>query len=316
MQHNVKITKPHNNKGKKKNYIDVLVKYKIDGKQKVLVVEDKIFTGEHDNQIIRYVEGIKEENKELAYDAFSCTYYKTGHIFNNPVDEDANGPESEKKHLENIRKKLTAEKDEHGEENKARIRSFKVIGLEEICNFFGDFKKDFDANDILQNYVNHIENLKANYTRKDLPSVNDSKFELKENLDIWMNFYDSIYKKDLVEEFKDLKFPFYNYHSFYAAIEVESSNFDAPRIEIRSREPNTLYCYFYKKKEKTDKSLTENEKKFLQKYNAKYNKNTNQFFKIENIEPEPKATKEDFKNFIKKVADFYQKTVNEIYGGL
>lgn len=75
---------------KQHNHIDVLVLYKIDGKQKVLVVEDKTYTKEHDDQIIRYVTEIKKEYKTLPDDAFSCAYYKTGHIFNNPVDEDIN----------------------------------------------------------------------------------------------------------------------------------------------------------------------------------------------------------------------------------
>lgn len=311
---------------KQHNHIDVLVLYKIDGNQKVLVIEDKTFTGEHDNQIVRYVTEIKKEykDKELLYNDFSCAYYKTGHIFNNPVDEDIND-ESERKHLENIEKELTAEKDENGEENKARIKSFKIIGLDEICEFFGKFTKDeIAANDILQNYVGHIETLKADFASEVLPSANESKFELKENLDIWMNFYDSIYT-ELKEEFKDLKFPFFNYDSYYASIEVESNKFSAPRLEFRSRESGLLRFYFHEWDEKkaphrvNEKRDEKKDKLFLEKYKAEYGssvsvnnrKEPKQFFKLSNSDA--KTTKEEFKSFIKKVAEFYQKAVNEIY---
>lgn len=309
----VKVEKQH-------NHIDVLVLYKIDGKQKVLVIEDKTYTKEHDNQIIRYVTEIKEEykDKSLSYDAFSCAYYKTGHIFNNPVDEDVNGTESEKEHLGKIGDEL---------KDKLKIRSFKIVGLDEICKFFDDFKKDFNASDILQSYIHYAEKLKSDFAVEDgkLPSADAKDFELKENIDIWMNFYDSIYE-ELKEEFKEeLKFPFFNYDSYYASIEVESNKFTAPRLEFRSRESGLLRFYFHEWDEKkaphrvNEKRDEKKDKLFLEKYKAEYGssvsvnnrKEPKQFFKISNSDA--KATKEEFKSFIKKVAEFYLKTVNEVY---
>lgn len=154
-----------------------------------------------------------------------------------------------------------------------------------------------------------------------MPSADAKDFELKENIDIWMNFYDSIYK-ELKEEFKEeLKFPFFNYHSHYASIEVESRKFAAPRLEFRSRESGLLRFYFHEWDEKKapHRVNEKRDKLFLEKYKAEYGssvsvnnrKEPKQFFKISNSDA--KATKEEFKSFIKKVAEFYLKTVNEVY---
>lgn len=308
----VKVEKQHKCKD---GAIDVLVLYKIDGKQKVLVIEDKTYTKEHDEQIIRYVTEIKEEYNTLPDDAFSCAYYKTGHIFNNPVDEDVNGTESEKEHLGKIGKKLKKE---------LKIKSFQIFDVGVICRIFEDFKGDFSANDILQSYIHYAEKLKSDFESDKLPVSGDSDFELKENLDIWMNFYDSIYQ-ELNNEFQDLKFPFFNWNGHYASIEVESRNFTAPRIEIRSNKLGILYFYYYERDEKKSKYRIkgtrnpEKEELFLEKYKAEYGssvsvnnrKEPKQFFKLSNSDA--KTTKEEFKSFIKKVAEFYQKAVNEIY---
>lgn len=234
---------------KQHKHIDVLVLYKIDENQRVLVIEDKTYSREHSDQIIKYIKSIKNEYKKqnLSDDDFSFAYYKTGHLFKNPIDEEQT---SEFDHLTEIGNSL---------KKNFNLKSFRIIGLDEICKFFAEFKSVFNSNNILQNYIHYTEKLNFDFENENLPSPLNDDLELKERIDIWMNFYDSIVK-DLNDKFTDLKFIFFKYNGHYASIKIESKNPIVPRIEFRSEHQELLYFYYSKdsnRQNDKDESLQE-----------------------------------------------------------
>ncbi len=57
--------------------IDVYFQAKVDGKKVAFIIENKIHTSEHDNQLARYLNSVSKDEQDLI----KAVYFKTGYVF-------------------------------------------------------------------------------------------------------------------------------------------------------------------------------------------------------------------------------------------
>ena len=184
--------------------VDVLIECKIDDKKVVVALEDKVFTGQHDNQLKRIAIGLddKYKNDEKIY----CVFYKTGFV-----------TEKEKRDIEEINKSLEIK--------------WKIYDSYAINKCFEEYFKNKEMKNILISmYKEHINNLTKLYVINDKDVIDKSTKEWSDKSNKWVALFNQF---DQAEYDKGISF-FASYWYKYILINNNDKFFS---IEIRS---NTL----------------------------------------------------------------------------
>lgn len=222
--------------------IDILLT--LNGGQYYVIIEDKKYSGIHDQQLRRYVESLKAE-KKLESQIF-VVYYKTGHISSTPnciyfKDKkyvcDASKP-SEMQEVLQI--KLTY----------PGLAGLKICGIHEIYNFFqsvSDLIKK-SGSEILEDYAAEIQHQYSLYMETSV----DAKYGRRD--EIWGRIFDDFIINIAQPKFKNLSFKLDYYSGNYWEIyitglipqETIEHDFLSPILNVRSDifEGKTQRIYF------------------------------------------------------------------------
>ena len=189
--------------------IDISVRFEIDGKERLIVIEDKTGSGIHDSQLAKYADSIKEhdvfwrktENRkkypnhprytENDDDVFMI-FYKT-----NIVDA--------------------------WERKEAEDCGWQVYDIYRINEIFEDLTSD---NEVLCYYLEHIRKMRICAERRMPPSSWD--------LMSWHSFFASYHVPDCVSEHTEINC--YQKKYYYIKLFVKGHEGDVPCLEIRSRD--------------------------------------------------------------------------------
>lgn len=245
---------------------DVLVECKINGKDVAIVLEDKVFTGQHDNQLEKIEEEMvkKYKNERAIY----CIFYKTGFVTKKEVREMNN--------------------------NNKNWRIFNSYNINECFENF--FKNKAISNMLLLMYRDYIKGLVAMFYITDDDIIDETKKEWGEKSNKWVALFDQF---DQGDNDKGIQF-FPSYWFKYILINKDDNFFS---VEIRS---NTLKKGKYSLKLVTysmdeNKQTPENLNYFRKLCEKKKIKTSGGTKQIASITKENIYAVRDFKNAVKEV---------------
>lgn len=138
--------------GNKNDKIDVYVRVRAGGRTVSIVIEDKTFTSEHDDQLGRYRELVKGD--EFEEDCFKLIYFKTGFLFSD-------------------------------ERTTAVNAGYSIFDLDALCGFLSAEPAASEPNDLLAQFREHkIELQKQHCQKLDCWDVNENfvQFHLMEEI--------------------------------------------------------------------------------------------------------------------------------------
>lgn len=238
--------------------IDVLVTFIDQSGNEVhyLIVEDKTFSEEHDDQIRKYINTLTGQ-KGCQLDQISVAYYKTGHLTVNDqeVVAHANRKNMSNNIWNNYKVKTTTQKgikisqkillkSEVNRLNDLKINlasqspsinSFNICNLQAIENFFQSHKSIISncQSEIIDDYTNHLLRHISFYKQNHVPKGNNTSI-------LWIKVFDefiSINKNN----WPGLRFSANTYNGKYTELLISHSSsstsyftYDTPVISIRS----------------------------------------------------------------------------------
>lgn len=191
------ITNAHIKKQFKK--IDVIVECEFNGAQYVIVIEDKTYSAEHNEQLVRYRDAINNYYKDIYQKIF--VYYKTDIIGKEEIS-----------HL-------------------TQYNVWKIKNIKEIYKAFKTFLEhhqlqDFH-NEILHYYYESLSSVYNAITRRP-PKVSEWK------LRSWHSFFQNYIPPRGIEQSAEIRS--YQNQYYYYKFNIDGHKNDLPSIEVRSRD--------------------------------------------------------------------------------
>lgn len=189
--------------------IDITINFKVDDVDHILIIEDKVNTSQHDEQLIRYMKTVKKWNG-----------WKSKHV-------------DRPSHFIFYKPRILSEKDKEVIQKDNVINNcdwqWQVFDLNLIDDFFKDYK-DSD-NLIIRQYAEYIESLFEKSNNKELPIDND--------ILAWKSLFEKVVKPELQKDNNSydvfVRETFYGY-SYIKIIPKGSNENETPYLEIRSRD--------------------------------------------------------------------------------
>lgn len=177
--------------------MDIVIDFKLKGETCIMVIEDKIVSYEHDNQLVKYKSIVLNKwnvNKHLTRPSF-FVYYKT-----HDIDE-------------NERRKIIDS-------------GWKNFEFDSIKLFWKQYQNS--NNLIILQYAKHIVDSWNDSRNKRLPKIN--------NIDQWTGFFNSTLKNKIIDDCVIwVASTFYGY-AYFCVTPKSNINENLPYFEIRSRD--------------------------------------------------------------------------------
>lgn len=274
---------------KQNSQIDLFieVKDKNNNYKKIIIIEDKTDTQEHDNQLKKYIESvIKNYKKVPSFEKakLSVFYYKTGHLFKNPSF-------TKNLHYNKIDDNQYLSEQERIKKVEADTSiKVNILELDKIFKVIKEIIEESDPENIIINqYFEYLDHRRRNFISEELPSKDNP------NNYIWAKILDDIItevKKDKSFENSNIDIVANNFNGKHYNIQVLRLNY--PWLEINSKLLNEKRLYIYNWRNESKKVKKESEsnaeklkKEYKDRYDAEYLNNNrkdeskNQLFKIE-----------------------------------
>lgn len=233
---------------KQESDIDILLRCD----DKIVIIEDKVNTQEHDGQLGKYKNKVRERYGDSA--EISCFYYKTGHLFKSPSD---------------IPLSIKIEKCK-SEAERVKNNDFEIIDRKRVIAFLNSHKV---SNPIIQDYCEYINYFDQQFN--EFPKENFSEENNCQNPS-WGKIMDDIaveiLKKNKDE--KDLYVSAKMYSGMHYSLKV--FRYDFPWFEINSKVLDERCLYIYNNKDQ-DKKRVGSEEKLMMLFEAYKNKYQNSF---------------------------------------
>lgn len=224
-------------------YIDILLTLN-DGEFYV-IIEDKKYSGVHDEQLRRYVESRKKDGKTEGQ--IFLVYYKTGHISATPnfiFNEKTNyyydsSRLSEKQEVEQINSHYPG------------LAGLTICSLTQIHNFFKSISGliQQSGSEILEDYADEIARQYNEYTSVEVDAKEGRRDE------IWGKLFDDFILNEAKRKYKNLSFKLDYYSGKYWEIYITGPNtkldgkhlYNEPILNVRSDifEGKTQRLYFF-----------------------------------------------------------------------
>ena len=185
-------------------HMDIVIDFKINGVPNLMIIEDKINSSTHDNQLIRYKNEVARWNAGDKADRQSFfIYYKTGKMDEYEI----------------------CEVEEAG---------WQAFLFESIKDFWQSYRKN--QNLVIAQYANHIAESWNDSQYKELPLGGDNeKLPQKRTIQRWAGFFENFLKQNIDVNCDMHIDTFYN----YAALQVRpkgKTKEGVPYLEIKSRD--------------------------------------------------------------------------------
>lgn len=189
--------------------IDISIWFKVDGKEHLIIIEDKTESGVHDNQLDRYEKEINDHNNFWRNETNRKKYTQERYL-----EKDST--------LFKVFYKTNIiddwEKEYANEQN-----GWETFDIFDIYNIFKGLQTD---NEVLGYYKEHIEKIYSSASRKDIPSNWD--------LISWHSFFNSYEPCSFVSPKTEINC--YQKEYYYIKLFVKDHEKDLPCFEIRSRD--------------------------------------------------------------------------------
>lgn len=187
---------------------DVLIECKINGKDVAIVLEDKVFTGQHDNQLEKIEEKMVEtyKNKRVIY----CIFYKTGFVSKKEVREIKN--------------------------NNKNWRIFNSYNINECFEKF--YENRNIPNMLLSMYRDYIKDLVTIFNISDDDIIDETKKEWGEKSNKWVALFDQFDQGDNdrgVEFFRSywFKYIFIKNDDNFFSVEIRSNTMEKGKYSLK-----------------------------------------------------------------------------------
>lgn len=267
-------------------HIDICVDFTADSKPHILIIEDKVNTGEHSNQLERYMKSVKKWNNatdEYKNRASHFVFYKT--------------------------RILSKEEKDYIESRKIEGESFKwcVFDLMKIRSFFEKYLKS--TNLIIQQYAEYVHSLFADSMNLFIPK--------EHRIIAWKSFFEKTVKPCFDGTNLDVSVgeTFYG----YSYLNFRPKNCDktkTPYLEIRSRDclnnhmVGRILLYDVEISDEERSAMHERTMAFSKLFKAE--NNSQQIASTNKRKQEPISYKDE-KEFIKNVTKMAQEYLEIVY---
>lgn len=185
--------------------MDICVDFKLDGESSVLIIEDKIGTSTHDDQLHRYMIAVDKWNEKHNGRSSYFVYYKPRVLSDDEV-----------KAVKEI-------------ELKDHNWAWQIFDINKIYEFFKEYE-DSD-NLIIKYYSEHVRKIKESCDNVKLPKEN--------NILEWRSYFENVLKNKMVYDQVKYGIEVGEYRALYATFVIYVKGKDnkiTPYFEIRSRD--------------------------------------------------------------------------------